>query len=126
MSQISNSNTFFQEICSGTHSDGDMTSLSNYKDKLLQIKEEKERLEGKIKKLSRELEHLQGIDGHYKVEEESITLKKDVEAKLSEKIAQIHEKEEEIKALKIELSKLNDNLAVKVREVSIYTAHVHG
>ena len=120
--------TFFQEISSGIQSDVDMTSLSNYKDELLQIKEEKERLEGKTKKLVRELEHLQGIDGHYEVEEENITLKKDVEIKLSEK-AEIHtkntqffEKEEEIKVLKIELSKLNHHLAAKVREVSMYSS----
>ena len=96
------------------------------------MKEEKGRLEGKIKKLFRELEHLQGtdyFDGHYKVKEESATLKKDElgeKAENHKKNAQICEKEEEIKALKIELSKLNDRLAAKVQEVSTYTAHVHG
>ena len=108
-----------------------MTSPSNYKDEMLWIKPEKERLEGKIKKLFRELEHLQGtdyFDGHYEVEEESATLKNDLceKAENHTKNAQIREKEEEIKALKIELSKLNDHLAAKVREVSMYTAHVHG
>ena len=122
--------TFFQEISSGIHSDGDMTSHSNYyKDKLLQMKEEKERLEGKIKKLFRELEHLQGIDyfdGHYKVEEESVTLKKDVKfsgkTEIHTKNTQTCEKEEEIKALKIKLSRLNDRLAAKIREVCMYSS----
>ena len=95
------------------------------------MKEEKERLEGKIKKLFMELEQLQDIDGHYEMEEENITLKEDVEAKLGEmaenhmKNTQIREKEAEIKALKIKLSKLNDRLAAKVREVSMYTVIVY-